>query len=410
MVLNYIWVAFFLIAFIIALYKLIFEGDIEIFDRLIKSTFDQSSLAFDLSLHLTGAMAMWLGIMKIGEKAGIVKMLTFVFGPFFRRLFPEIPTNHPAITPIFMKLSANLLGLDNAGTPLGIKAMQEMQKLNPKKDEASNAQIMFAVLNTTGLTFIPLTVMIYRARLQADNPSDIFIPILISAAVTGIAGMILVALYQRINLFDPVLLGYLGVILGSLGIVIYYLSGLPKETISNISKVVSNLILFSIIVFFILLALFRQVNIYESFIEGAKEGFDVAIKIIPYLVGIMIAIGVFKESGALEIITTTLKKIVIFFGLNPDFIPAMPTAFMKPLSGSGATGMMLETMNHYGVDSFQGRLVSILQGTTDTTLYILAIYFGAVNIKKTRYAATCGLLADLIGVITAIYVTYVFYH
>jgi spore maturation protein SpmA len=410
MVLNYIWVAFFLIAFIIALYKLIFEGDIEIFDRLIKSTFDQSSLAFELALHLTGAMAMWLGIMKIGEKAGIVKMLTFVFGPFFRRLFPEIPTNHPAITPIFMKLSANLLGLDNAGTPLGIKAMQEMQKLNPKKDEASNAQIMFAVLNTTGLTFIPLTVMIYRARLQAANPSDIFIPILISAAVTGIAGMILVALYQRINLFDPVLVGYLAVILGSLGLVIYYLSGLPKEKISDISKVVSNLILFSIIVFFILLALFRRVNIYESFIEGAKEGFDVAIKIIPYLVGIMIAIGVFKESGALEIITSTLKKIVIWVGLNPDFIPAMPTAFMKPLSGSGATGMMLETMNHYGVDSFQGRLVSIFQGTTDTTLYILAIYFGAVNIKKTRYAATCGLLADLIGVITAIYVTYVFYH
>jgi spore maturation protein SpmA len=410
MVLNYIWVAFFLIAFIIALYKLIFEGDIEIFDRLIKSTFDQSSLAFELALHLTGAMAMWLGIMKIGEKAGIVKMLTFVFGPFFRRLFPEIPTNHPAITPIFMKLSANLLGLDNAGTPLGIKAMQEMQKLNPKKDEASNAQIMFAVLNTTGLTFIPLTVMIYRARLQAANPSDIFIPILISAAVTGIAGMILVALYQRINLFDPVLVGYLAVILGSLGLVIYYLSGLPKEKISDISKVVSNLILFSIIVFFIVLALFRRVNIYESFIEGAKEGFDVAIKIIPYLVGIMIAIGVFKESGALEIITSTLKKIVIWVGLNPDFIPAMPTAFMKPLSGSGATGMMLETMNHYGVDSFQGRLVSIFQGTTDTTLYILAIYFGAVNIKKTRYAATCGLLADLIGVITAIYVTYVFYH
>lgn len=410
MVLNYIWVAFFLIAFIIALYKLIFEGDIDIFDRLIKSTFDQSSLAFDLALHLTGAMAMWLGIMKIGEKAGVVKLLTFIFGPFFRRLFPEIPANHPAITPIFMKLSANLLGLDNAGTPLGIKAMQEMQKLNPKKDEASNAQIMFAVLNTTGLTFIPLTVMIYRARLQAANPSDIFIPILISAAVTGIAGMILVSLYQRINLFDPVLLGYLAVILGSLGIIIYYLSGLPKEKISEISKVVSNLILFSIIVFFILLALFRRVNIYESFIEGAKEGFDVAIKIIPYLVGIMIAIGVFKESGALEIITSTLEKVVILMGLNADFIPGLPTAFMKPLSGSGATGMMLETMNHYGVDSFQGRLVSIFQGTTDTTLYILAIYFGAINIRKTRYAATCGLLADLIGVITAIYVAYVFYH
>ncbi len=410
MVLNYIWVAFFLIAFIIALYKLIVEGDIDIFDRLIQSTFDQSSLAFDLALHLTGAMAMWLGIMKIGEKAGVVKLLTFIFGPFFRRLFPEVPTNHPAITPIFMKLSANLLGLDNAGTPLGIKAMQEMQKLNPKKDEASNAQIMFAVLNTTGLTFIPLTVMIYRARLQADNPSDIFIPILISTAITGIAGMILVALYQRINLLDPVLLGYLAIILGSLGLIIYNLSGLPKERISEISKVFSNLILFSIIVFFIILALFRRVNIYESFIEGAKEGFDVAIKIIPYLVGIMIAIGVFKESGALEIITSTLEKLVLKAGWNADFIPGLPTAFMKPLSGSGATGMMLETMNHYGVDSFQGRLVSIFQGTTDTTLYILAIYFGAINIKKTRYAATCGLLADLIGIVTAIYVAYVFYH
>mgnify|MGYP001042841952 CR=1 FL=1 len=410
MVLNYIWVAFFLIAFIIALYKLIFEGDIEIFSRLIKSTFDQSSLAFDLALHLTGAMAMWLGIMKIGEKAGVVRLLTIVFGPFFRRLFPEIPPDHPAITPIFMKLSANLLGLDNAGTPLGIKAMQEMQKINPKKDEASNAQIMFAVLNTTGLTFIPLTVMIYRARLQAENPADIFIPIMISAAVTGIAGMILVALYQRINLFDPVLLGYLVVILGGLTLVLVYLSGLPKEKISDISKIFSNLILFSIIIFFILLALFRRVNIYESFIEGAKEGFDVAIKIIPYLVGIMIAIGVFKESGALEIINNTLEKIVIILGLNPDFIPAMPVAYLKPLSGSGATGMMLDVINHHEVDSFQGRLASIFQGTTDTTLYILAIYFGAINIKKTRYAATCGLLADLIGVITAIYIAYVFYH
>jgi len=409
MVLNYIWLGFFLIAFLIALVRLIFFNDVEIFPELVQSTFENATTGFEISIGLTGVMTMWLGIMKIGEKAGIVNVLTKLFGPFFKRLFPEIPSNHPAITPIFMKLSANLLGLDNAGTPLGIKAMKEMQTINPSKDTASNAQIMFAVLNTTGLTFVPVTVLLYRTQFGSNNPADVFVPILLATSVTAISGMVLVSIYQRINLLDPVLLAYLagiGLILGGL---ITYFSNLPQDQINLVSSVASNIILFSIIIFFIILALVKRVAIYETFIEGAKEGFEVAIQLVPYLVSILIAVGVFRTAGALDVIVDVLAWMFNFVNLDVEFIKALPVAFMKPLSGSGATGLVLETMKEYGVDSFAGRLASIFQGTTDTTLYILALYFGSVNIKKTRYATTCGLLADLIGITAAILISYLFF-
>ncbi|NJO03791.1 MAG: hypothetical protein HC880_20890, partial [Bacteroidia bacterium] len=378
MALNYIWIAFFLVAFLIAFFQLLIHGDTEIFKRLVESTFTSSRTAFELSLGLTGAMAMWLGIMKIGERAGIVKVLTFVFGPFFKRLFPEIPSNHPAITPIFMKLSANLLGLDNAGTPLGIKAMREMQTLNKNPDTASNAQIMFAVLNTTGLTLIPVTILAYRTQLGAENPSDVFIPILLSTTVTAFTGMIFVAVMQRINLLDPIFLSYLVGILGFIGATILYFSSIPQEQISEVSSVVSNFLLFFIIVFFILLALFRRVNVYEAFIEGAKDGFDVAVKIIPYLVGILVGIAVFRTAGALELITSGMESIFEYFEVNGEFTFALPVAFLKPLSGSGSSGMMLDIMKTYGPDSFMGKLACVFQGCTDTTLFILAVYFGSV--------------------------------
>ncbi|NJL13771.1 MAG: hypothetical protein HC913_12715 [Microscillaceae bacterium] len=409
MALNYIWIAFFLIAFLIALFQLIIYGDTEIFGRLVESTFTSSRTAFELAIGLTGAMAMWLGIMKIGEKAGIVKILTFVFGPFFQRLFPEIPKNHPAITPIFMKLSASLLGLENAGTPLGIKAMREMQTLNEDPDKASNAQIMFAVLNSTGLTLIPVTILVYRTQMGAANPSDVFIPILLSTTVTAMSGMIIVAVLQRINLLDWVFLAYLAGILSFIGLTIYYFVSLPQEQISVISGLVSNLLLFSIIIFFILLALLNRVNVYEAFIEGAKDGFDVAIKIIPYLVGILIGIAVFRTAGALELIIRGLEFLLDKMNINGEFTFALPVAFMKPLSGSGSSGMMLDIMKTYGPDSLMGKLACVFQGTTDTTLYIMAVYFGSVNIRKIRYAATAGLLADLIGLTSAIFITYVFF-
>lgn len=409
MALNYIWIAFFLIAFLIALFQLLINGDTEIFRKLVESTFTSSKSAFELAIGLTGAMAMWLGIMKIGEKAGIVKMLTFVFGPFFKRLFPEIPSEHPAIPPIFMKLSANILGLDNAGTPLGIKAMKEMQTINKTPDTASNAQIMFAVLNTTGLTLIPVTILVYRTQLGAANPSDIFIPILLSTTVTALSALVMIAIYQRINLFDPVFLIYIVSAVTLITLTIYYFSILPDDQISVVSGVVSNFILFFIIVFFIILALVQRVNVYDAFIEGAKDGFDVAIKIIPYLVGILIGIGVFRTSGALDYLNNGFEIIFQYVGLNGEFTKALPVAFLKPLSGSGATGMMVELMKTYGPDSLQGKMACVFQGTTDTTLYILAIYFGSVNIRKTRYATTVALLSALIGLVSAIFITYMFF-
>ncbi len=409
MVLNYIWIAFFLIAFIIALVKLIFFGDTEIFPKLIGSTFDMAKTGFEISLGLTGVMTLWLGLMKIGEKGGAVNLLARLVSPFFHRLFPELPKNHPVIGSILMNFSANMLGLDNAATPLGLKAMKEMQELNYQKDIASNAQIMFLVLNTSGLTIIPLSIMVYRAQMGAKDPSDIFIPILLATFFSTFAGLITVSIYQKINLLDKIILAYLGGLLLLVLGIIWYFSSLDQAQIGTISSVASNLILFSVIVLFISLALFSKVNVYEAFIEGAKEGFQTAITIIPYLVAILVAIGVFRTSGAMDFLVDGIKLAVSSLGINTDFVAGLPTALMKPLSGSGARGMMLDAMKQYGADSFVGRLVSIIQGSTETTFYVLAVYFGSVNIKNTRYAVNCGLIADLAGVIAAIWLTYLFF-
>lgn len=410
MALNYIWVAFFLIAFAIALFKLIVFQDTEIFAALVGSTFDSAKTGFEISLGLTGVMTLWLGLMKVGERGGIIALFARLVGPFFNRLFPELPRNHPVFGSILMNFSANMLGLDNAATPLGLKAMKEMQELNPIKDTASNAQIMFLVLNTAGLTIIPISVMVYRTQMGAADPTDIFIPVLLTTVIGALIGLVTVSIYQRINLFDRVILAYLGSLCALVGLVIWYFSTISQQQIALISKVASNLILFSIIISFIALAWVRKVNVYESFIEGAKEGFGVAINIIPYLVAMLVAIGVFRASGALDMVVNGLGWLIGRLGFNTDFVPALPVAFMKPLSGSGARGLMLDAMKTYGVDSFIGRVACTIQGGTETTFYILAVYFGSVGIRKTRYAVTCGLIADIAGAIVAIWLAYLFFH
>ena len=410
MALNYIWIAFFLVAFVIALIKLVFLGDTEIFPALFDSTVSMSKTGFELSLFLTGIMSLWLGIMKIGERGGIIDIFNKLFGPFFRKLFPEIPEKHPAMSAMLMNITANMLGLDNAATPLGIKAMEEMQTLNPHKDTASNSQIMFLVLNTSGLTIIPISVIVFREQMNAADPTDVFIPILLATFFASMAGLISVAIYQKINLFNKTIIAYIGSMALLIGVVIYYFSTLEKEAVQTISSVASNFIIFSIIVFFISLAAIKKVNVYEAFIEGATDGFKVAVKIIPFLVAMLVAIGVFRASGAFDLIMAGLEAIFSFLGFNTDFVPSLPTAMMRPLSGSAARGMMLETMQNYGADSFAGRLASITQGTTETTFYVIAVYFGAVKIRKTRYAITCGLIADFVGILAAILLGYLFFH
>ena len=409
MVLNYIWIFFFGAAFIVALCKLIFMGDTEVFSAIVKATFDMSKTGFEISLGLTGVLTLWMGIMKIGERGGAVKVMSCLISPFFRKLFPELPPDSPAYGSIMMNIAANMLGLDNAATPVGLKAMQQMQEVNPHKDRASNAQIMFLVLNTSGLTIIPVSVMVYRAQMGAANPADIFIPILLATYVSTLAGLIAVAVYQRLNLFNRVVMAYL--IGGTLAVggLIWYFSGLDKETITTISTVASNVILFSIITAFIAMGAWRKINVYDAFIDGAKEGFSVAIKIIPYLVAILVAVGVFRAAGAMDMLMSGLERLCLVCGLDADFIPALPTALMKPLSGSGARGLMIDTMNTFGADSFAGRLASTFQGATDTTFYIIAVYFGAVGIKNTRYAIPCGLIADFAGIIAALVMAYIFF-
>ena len=410
MALNYIWVFFFVLAFVVGLIKLIFFGDMEVFPAMINSTFDMAKTGFDISLGLTGVLTLWLGIMKIGERGGIIRVFSRLIGPFFNRLFPELPKDHPAHGSIMMNLAANMLGLDNAATPMGLKAMTQMQDVNPVKDRASNAQIMFLVLNTSGLTIIPISIMVYRAQLGAVNPSDIFIPILLATYFSTITGLIAVAVMQKIKLWDKVILLYLGGMTAFIIALIVYFSSIEKEQIAVISRVVSNVFLFSVIVAFILLAFIRKVNVYESFIEGAKDGFNIAVKIIPYLIAILVAIGVFRASGAMDMFIQAVEKFCVMLGVNGEFIPALPTALMKPLSGSGARGMMVDAMSQYGADSFVGRMTSVLQGATDTTFYIIAVYFGAVGIKNTRYAITCGLIADFAGIIAAIGISYLFFY
>ncbi len=409
MALNYIWIFFFLSAFVIAFIRLIFFGDTEIFPAIMNSTFANAKTGFELSLGLTGVMTLWLGLMKVGEKGGVVRLLSRAVGPFFEKLFPEIPKNHPVNGSIMMNLAANMLGLDNAATPMGLKAMEQLQELNAKKDTASNAMIMFLVLNTSGLTLIPISVMVYRAQLGAANPSDIFLPILLSTFFSTLAGIIAVSVYQKINLFNKTILAYLGGFSTLVAGIIYLFVALPQTQASVYSTVIANVILFSIITLFLLMAIRKKVNVYDTFIEGAKEGFTIAIKIIPFLVAILVAVGVFRTSGALDYMVNGIGAFFAFLGVNTDFVAALPTAFMKPLSGGGARGMMIETMTTYGVDSFAGRLAATFQGATDTTFYILAVYFGSVSIKNTRYAVTAGLIADFAGIIAAIFIAYLFF-
>lgn len=410
MALNYIWIFFFLIAFVIGLAKLTFMGDTQVFPEMMNATFDMAKTGFEISLGLTGVLTLWMGIMKIGEKGGIVKVFSKLIGPFFYKLFPELGKSHPAHGSIMLNIAANMLNLDNAATPMGLKAMQEMQETNPHKKTASNAQIMFLVLNTSGLTLLPISIMVYRAQLGAVNPSDIFIPILLATYFSTIAGLISVAIYQKINLLDKVVLAYLGALTAFIVAVIWYFSTLDKDSITEISNVASNLILFSVIVAFIVMAIVRKVNVYEAFIEGAKDGFKTAVKIIPYLVAILVAIGVFRASGAMDWFISAFTWVFQQAGINTDFTPALPTALMKPLSGSGARGMMVDAMTTYGADSFVGRVASTVQGATDTTFYILAVYFGAVGIKNTRYAVVCGLIADFAGIIASILMAYLFFY
>lgn len=410
MVLNYIWISFFILAFVVAVFKLVVFGDTEIFSELFNSIISSSKTGFEISIGLTGVLAFWLGIVKVGEKGGMVNIMYKLVGPFFRKLFPEIPANHPVLGPLLLNISANMLNLDNAATPLGLKAMEGLQELNPDKDKASNAQIMFLVLNTSGLTVIPINIMVYRAQMGAANPADIFLPILLATFFSTIAGLISVSMYQKINLFDKTILLYLGSITLFIAGVIFYFSTLEQERMQQYSELISHFLLFSLIIGMILLGLRKKNNIYEDFIEGAKEGFTVAIKIIPYLVAMLVAIGVFRSSGTLDFAVAGLAWVFQVLGVNTDFVEALPTAFMKPLSGGAARGMLLDTMDATGADSFVSKVASVMQGSTETTFYVLAVYFGAVNIKNTRYAVTCGLIADLAGIVAAILLSYMFFH
>ena len=409
MVLNWIWIAFFIIAFVIALVKLVFFGDFEVFPAMMDSTFSSSKTAFEISLGLTGVLALWLGIMKIGEKGGVVNFLAKLLSPLFTKLFPDIPKGHPVTGSIFMNIAANMLGLDNAATPLGLKAMEQMQELNPKKDTATNPMIMFLVLNTSGLTLIPISIMVYRAQMGAAQPTDIFIPILLATFFSTLAGVIITSLFQKINLLNRTILLFLGGAALLVAGVIWGFGQLDSVLMNKVSTSTANILLMTIIIAFILAGIRKKVNVYDAFIEGAKDGFTTAVRIIPYLVAIIVGIGVFRASGAMDMLIDGIKWSVEVCGGNSDFVGALPTALMKPLSGSGARGMMVDAMTTYGADSFIGRLSCIFQGSTDTTFYILAVYFGSVGIVKTRHAVTCGLLADLAGIIAAIAIAYMFF-
>jgi len=410
MALNYIWIGFFIIAFVVALIRLIFFGDTEVFPQMLQSTFDMAKTGFEISIGLTGALTLWMGIMRIGEKGGVVAVMARFISPLFTKIFPEVPKDHPVFGPMLMNFSMNFLGLDNAATPLGLKTMEGLQELNPIKERASNAQIMFLVLNTSGLTLIPVSIMAYRATEGAANPADIFIPILLATYFSTMAGLITVSIFQKINIFNKVILAYIGSLTVLIVAALIYFQSIPPEQVATISNVVAAVILMSIVLTFIVMAMRKKVNVYEALIEGGKDGFNVAIKIIPYLVGILVAIGVFRASGALDYVNDGFRAFFELLGVNTDFVDALPVAWMKPLSGSGARAAMLETYTNYGVDSFPGKVASVFQGSTETTFYVLAVYFGAVKIKNSRYAATAGLIADFVGVIAAIIISYLFFY
>lgn len=410
MVLNYIWVAFFVIAFIVALGKLVFLGDMEIFTELVNATFDSSKNAFEISLGLTGILALWLGLMKIGEQSGLIGALSRWLSPVFCRLFPDIPKGHPAMGSIFMNLSANMLGLDNAATPMGLKAMKELQELNPRKDTATNPMIMFLVINTSGLILIPVSIMMYRAQMGAAQPTDIFIPTLLTTTVSTFVGVAVVSISQRINLLcKPILMLVGGIALFFAGL-IYLSVRLGRDQMGTYSTLTANIILFSIMLFFILWGVWKRTNVYDAFIEGAKEGFTTAVRIIPYLVAFLVGIAVFRASGAMDLLVEGIGTVVGWFGVDTSFVGALPTALMKSLSGSGANGLMIDAMNQYGADSFVGRMSCVVRGASDTTFYILAVYFGSVGVTRTRNAVTCGLLADLSGIVAGIFISYLFFH
>ena len=409
MVLNYIWIAFFVIAFIVGICKMIFTGDLGIFTEMMNATFASAKTGFEISIGLTGVLSLWLGFMKIGERGGVVNFLSCVASPVFSRLFPDLPKGHPATGSIFMNIAANMLNLDNAATPLGLKAMKEMQELNKNKDTASNPMIMFIVLNASGLTLIPVTIMVYRAQMGSVNPADIFVPLMIATFVATLVGVIYVCIKQKINIFDKVLLGFFGGIIAFIALVVWWVKSFPQEDVSVYSSLIANCFLFCIIIAFIVAGIRKKINVYDAFIDGAKEGFQTAVMIIPYLVAMLVGIALFRTSGAMSFIIDGLSYGIASVGLPTEWVDAFPTAIMKPLSGSGARGMMLDTMQTFGADSFAGRLASIFQGSTDTTFYLVAVYYGAVNIKNTRYTIAGSLLADLAGVIAAILVCYLFF-
>ncbi len=410
MILNYIWIAFVLIAFVVALIQMLFFGNISVFNDILQSIFGSAKTGFEISLGLTGILTFWMGILKVAEHGGAMTALSRLVAPFFTRIYPDIPKDHPALSSIFLNMSANMLGLDNAATPVGLQAMKQMQELNPQKDTASNPMIMFLVLNTAGLVLVPMTVLMYRAQFGAENPADVFLPIVIATLAAWLSGLVFVSIVQKINLFNRVVMGVIGTLIALIGLLIYFFSQLPQEKISEYSSFAAAFIILSIIVVFVTMAALKKVNVYNSFIEGAKEGFQVAVGIIPYLVSILVAIGMFRASGTMDILIEGIRYLVAATGANTDFVEALPTAFMKPLSGSGARGMMVETMKEFGADSFAGRISSIIQGSTDTTFYILAVYFGSVKISNTRYALAAGLFADLIGITVAILLGYLFFY
>jgi len=409
MILNYIWIAFFIIAFVIALGRLVITGDTTVFPAMMDSTFASSKTAFEISIGLTGILALWLGIMKIGERSGVVNVLARLLSPVFTRLFPDIPKGHPATGSIFMNIAANMLNLDNAATPLGLKAMEQLQELNPKKDTATNPMIMFLVLNTSGLTLIPVSIMAYRAQMGAAQPTDVFIPLLLTTFFSTLTGIIVTSLYQRINLVNRTMLIFLGGLCTVIAAIIWAFGQMDKDTMNTVSTSVANVLLMTIITGFIVAGMRKRINVYDAFIDGAKDGFNTAIRIIPYLVAILVAVGVFRASGAMDIVIDGIRIGAESCGMDSDFVGALPTALMKPLSGSGARGMMVDAMATYGADSFAGRLSCIFQGSTDTTFYILAVYFGSVGIRHTRHAVTCGLLSDLAGVVAAVAISYLFF-
>ena len=410
MALNYIWIAFFLLAFIVALGKTVFFGDFSIWSNIMGASFTSAATAFEISLGLTGVLALWMGLMKIGERAGVIQFFGRLISPLFSRLFPGIPKGHPAMGSIFMNVSANMLGLDNAATPLGLKAMQEMQSLNPKKDTATDAMLMFLILNASGLCFIPIGIMMYRAQAGAANPTDVFLPILLATFISTFVGIVALCVKQRIRLWDKVMIAWLGGLAAAVALIVWFFSSLPKEKVELYSSFVANVLLFSVIIMFLCAGFRKRINMYDCFIEGAKEGFKTAVMIIPYLVAILVAIGMFRASGAMEVITDFIAGCFNAIGVNADWVGALPTALMKPLSGSGSRGMMVDLMSAYGPDAFVSRVSAAIQGSTDTTFYILAVYFGSVGVVKTRYAVPYALLADVTGSVAGIVAAYIFFH